>query len=248
MTILAALALLFAGGFVKGILGLGLPMIAIPGLTLIVGLPQALAICAVPVALANIWQVWQFRAARGDLRMMAIFVAAGGVGTALGTWLLVLVPAAALEAALAVLLVTYLGLRARRPGPALAPRLALRLAPVAGIAAGLLHGAMGISGPVGVTFFHAMRMPRAEFIFATGVMFLGFTLVQLPILSGTGILGGPALLTGLLSLPALAAGLALGNFAARRVDARLFDRLVLTVLAWTALTLLWRASTAAGLL
>ena len=85
MTALAAVALLFAGAFVKGILGLGLPMIAIPGLTLLVGLPQALAICVLPVALANAWQVWQFRKTRVDLHMLAGFVTAGAVGGAIGS-------------------------------------------------------------------------------------------------------------------------------------------------------------------
>lgn len=247
MTVLAAVALLFTGAFVKGILGLGLPMIAIPGLTLIVGLPQALAICAVPVALANAWQVWQFRAARGDLRMLLGFVTAGGVGVALGTWLLVQVPAAVLEAVLAAMLILYLGLHLRRSGPLIAPATARRISPSVGIAAGILHGATGIAGPIGITFFHSMRLPRPEFIFATGVMFLSFAVVQLPLLGATGILGGDALVTAILGLPAVAAGLFLGNTAARRIDARMFDRLVLVVLSWTALSLLWRAAREAGL-
>ena len=62
-TVLIALLLFTAGGIVKGLLGVGLPMVAIPGLTLIVGLPNALAMVSVPVALANLWQVWQFRQA-----------------------------------------------------------------------------------------------------------------------------------------------------------------------------------------
>ncbi|MGR3481207.1 sulfite exporter TauE/SafE family protein [Salipiger marinus] len=247
MTALAAVALLFAGAFVKGILGLGLPMIAIPGLTLLVGLPQALAICVLPVALANAWQVWQFRKTRVDLHMLAGFVTAGAVGVAIGSWLLVKVPPAVLEMALATMLILYLGLHLRRSRPLLPPATARQIAPGVGIAAGLLHGATGIAGPIGITFFHSMRLPRPEFIFATGVMFLCFATVQLPLLQATGILGSPALATGLLGLPAVAAGLTLGHAAARRIDARMFDRLVLVVLTWTALTLLWRAAREVGM-
>ena len=247
VTILATVVLLLIGAFVKGILGPGLPMIAIPGLTLIVGLPQALAICAVPVAVANAWQVWQFRTARSAPGVLLRFALAGGVGTAAGTWLLASVPSALLEAVLALMLVCYLVHRLGKPGMILGLESARRLASGIGFASGLLHGATGISGPIGITFFHALRLPRPDFILTTGVMFLGFTLVQLPALAAAGILGPRALVTGALGLPAVAAGLALGNLAARKVDTRLFDRLVLVVLAWTAATLLWRAVSEAGL-
>ncbi|MBM9593168.1 sulfite exporter TauE/SafE family protein [Roseitranquillus sediminis] len=247
MTILAAVGLLLVGAFVKGILGLGLPMVAIPGLTLLVGLPQALAMCAIPVAVANAWQIWQFRGARSARGLLPRFVVAGGIGTAVGTWMLASVPSALLEVALAVMLVVYLVLRLANPGLRLGHLVARRLAPGVGLASGLLHGATGISGPIAVTFFHALRLPREDFILATGTMFLGFTVVQLPALAAAGILGSQAVVVGLLGLPAVAAGLMLGNIAARKVDTRLFDRLVLIVLAWTAATLIWRAVTEAGL-
>jgi len=241
VSILAAVVLLMVGATMKGLLGIGLPMIAIPGLTLLFGLPQALAIVSIPVALANLWQVWQFRRAGGVVRVLIPFIAAGGLGTVIGTVILASVAEVWLETTLAVMLFGYIALRLLNPAFQVDPARAVSFAIPTGLGAGLLHGATGISGPVAITFFHAQRLGRDGFILATGSVFLGFTLVQIPMLGAVGILGAESISVGIAGLPSVALGLWLGNRVARYVDANLFDRLVLGVLGWTALALLWRA-------
>lgn len=239
--LVAAFLLLAIGGALKGIVGIGLPMVAIPGLALLVGLPKALAIVAVPVAAANLVQVWQFRHAFADRGALLPFILAGGAGTAVGTSLLVSIPEALLEIGLAAILIIYIVLRLAAPTLAMQPQAARRLALPVGLAAGLLHGLTGISGPIGITFFHAQRPTRPLFVFSTGVMFFVFAAVQIPVLGVTGLFAEGVLATGLLALPAVAIGLWGGNMLARRIPIRLFDNLVLAVLGWTALALLWRA-------
>ncbi|MBF9036117.1 TSUP family transporter [Rhodobacterales bacterium HKCCE2091] len=244
MTVLIALAAvgsLLLGAVVKGVLGIGLPMVAIPLLTLVAGLPQALAIVSLPVAAANLMQVWQFRRAGRKPRVLWPFLLAGAAGTAAGTVILANVHEAWLELILSVLLAVYIAMRLLRSVARLGDRGATAVAAPAGLAAGLLHGTTGISGPLSITFFHAQRPERPEFILATGLVFLVFTLVQIPMLGATGIFGAEAALAGLAGLPAVAAGLWLGNRLARRMSARVFDRLILAVLCWTAGALAWRA-------
>lgn len=53
-----ATAILF-GGIVKGTLGVGLPLFAVPIMSLMIGSTQAIALVAVPVVVSNIWQAWQ---------------------------------------------------------------------------------------------------------------------------------------------------------------------------------------------
>ena len=238
---IAGFVLLAIGAAVKGILGIGLPMIAIPGLALLVGLPKALAIVALPVAAANLVQIWQFRRAMPDRKILLPFIVAGGIGTALGTSLLISVPEVLLEVGLAAILAIYIAMRLMAPTLTLQSQVARRLAAPVGFAAGLLHGFTGISGPIGITYFHAQRPTRPEFIFSTGAMFFVFTAVQVPVLGMTGLYSGGILTTGLLALPAVAFGLWVGNVLARRIPIKLFDNLVLGVLGWTALALLWRA-------
>lgn len=56
VAIVVGAAGLFLGGFAKGALGLGLPLIAVPILALSMPIPAALAILTVPIFVTNIWQ------------------------------------------------------------------------------------------------------------------------------------------------------------------------------------------------
>ncbi len=237
----AAFALVVAGGMVKGVLGIGLPMVVIPTLTLLVGLPTALSILAIPMICSNLWQVWQFRNRTSRSIPMGLFLASGAVGVGVGVWLLANIPGHWIEAGLGVLLLLYLALRFAQPDMVLSPARAARIAPVIGVGSGALHGATGISGPLGVTYFHSMRLTRPDFVFCTGLMFLGFTLVQLPLLYAAGFFDVDTARLGLLCLPAVALGLVVGNWIARRVDKVLFDRLVLAIIVWMTVSLLWRS-------
>jgi len=235
----AAFAFILLGATIKGVIGIGLPMIAIPMLTLVVGLQDALAIVVLPTIVANAWQVWQFRQGGAERVPMRTFLVSGAAGLAFGTWLLASIPSSWLEVMLSLLLMVYLYQRLASPDLTLPTEHAVKLAPIAGFASGALHGATGISGPIGITYFHSMRQTRPDFIYSTGLMFLGFTAVQAPMLTTAGFLTKDTFLTGIICVPAVMLGLALGNAASRRVDARLFDRLVFLVLVWTSLSLLW---------
>lgn len=240
LAILVALLLLTTGATVKGLIGVGLPMIAIPGLALFFGLPAALAIVVLPVLAANLWQVWQFRACYEPGGSVVRFLIAGGCGTVLGTLILISVPERALELTLAAILTGYIVLRLTNPEIALGAGRARRIAPPIGLSAGLLQGSTGISGPVVITFFHGQRPSRPEFVFATGAVYATFSGVQLMSLAVSGVLTLDRLAAGVAGLPAVALGLWLGNRIARHVDQRLFDKLVLVLLAWTAAALVWK--------
>ncbi len=241
LVILAAFCIMATGATIKGLLGIGLPMVAIPGLTLLYGLPQALATIAIPVAAANAWQVVQFRRAERPAGVLLPFMIAGGAGTVVGTMILASVAEIWLETTLAFMLLGYVILRLRRPNLVIRPDQARRMAMPTGLIAGLVQGATGISGPIAITFLHAQRLARESFILSTGAAFLAFILFQIPVLGMTGIMGTSAVATGLLGLPAVAIGLWSGNRLARYVDAVLFDRLLLTVLVGTSAALFWRA-------
>ena len=47
------------GGLVKGTLGVGLPLVAVPLLSLLLPAPQAMGLLVVPVLASNLLQAWQ---------------------------------------------------------------------------------------------------------------------------------------------------------------------------------------------
>jgi len=52
-------AAIMCGGLIKGTLGVGLPLFAVPVMSLFISSTQAIALVSVPVLVSNIWQVWQ---------------------------------------------------------------------------------------------------------------------------------------------------------------------------------------------
>ena len=58
MVVAACAGAIMFGGIVKGTLGVGLPLFAVPMMSLMIGSTQAIALVAVPVLVSNIWQAW----------------------------------------------------------------------------------------------------------------------------------------------------------------------------------------------
>lgn len=239
---LALIALaLGGGGLVKGITGLGMPLVAVPVMASFVGVPHAVAVMVVPILVTNVLQMWAYRSCRRGVGFLPLFLTAGAIGIVLGTWLLVELPERALSLGLAAMVVLYVLLRLLRPDVRLGGAMAQWLSAPAGIAAGALQGATGVAGPVAATFLHAMRLGREPYVFAAAAMFLLFALVQLPALVVAGIMTWRIMLEGTLAvIPALAM-MSVGGWLARYLKPQTFDRIILVLLGVIALQLVAKA-------
>jgi len=233
---LSTLALIFvavgAGAISKGATGMGMPLIAAPILTVLFGLQHAIVVLAVPILVSNFWQVWRFRAARGERRLAFLvpMLVACAIGVVGGTWFLTVVPERGLKLTLGLLLLGYLGLRFINPHFTVGPEAARRWAVPAGLGAGLLHGATGISAPIAVTFVHAMRLPREVLVFGLSTLFLGLALTQAPALWVAGILRPDWLLQGVFALVPTFVFMPVGQWLAAKLSAEAFDRAMLLFL------------------
>jgi uncharacterized membrane protein YfcA len=227
-----------AGGLVKGATGMGLPLVAVPILASFLGVQHAVALMTIPIVATNAWQVWRFRDDRRGADFLPGLLAGGVVGVVIGTWLIVSAPERLLALVMAAVLLAYVVLRLARPHLALPRERGRHLGVPVGISAGALQGATGIGSPLGVTFIHAMRLPRRAHVFAVSAMFLQFGVVQIPALAVAGVLTWPILLQGALAmLPALAA-LPVGAWLAARLPPRAFDVIILALLVLVAVQLL----------
>lgn len=229
------------GGLVKGATGMGLPAVAIPILAIWLGVPHAVALMSLPIVLTNAWQVWRYRAGLAAVDFIPGLIGGGIVGIAIGTWLITSVPERGLSLGLAALVFAYVALRVASPDLTLSRPMGRRLAPAAGLGAGILQGATGIGSPIGATFVHAMRLGREAYVFAVSAMFLLFTIVQISALAFTGVLTTTVAMQGALAiLPALAA-MPLGNWLGERFSHKAFDRAVLVLLAIVAVQLVLKS-------
>lgn len=230
---------LAAGAVVKGATGMGLPLVALPVLTAAFGLQHAVGLMTIPLIVTNVWQAWRFRgeARSPHLGFMPWFMVCGTVGIGVGTWALTALPERLLVLSLGLLLLSYIVLRLSAPHWSLSLQLAQRVGPVAGMGAGILQGATGISSPIGVTFIHAMRLERDAHVFAVSSMFLLFSVVQLPSLWIAGVMRPEWLLQGVLALLPIMLFMPLGQWLSGKLSRTAFDRLILIFLGIIGLSM-----------
>lgn len=226
------------GAFIKGATGGGLPQIAIPVMAVFLGVEHAVVVMAIPGIVANGWLVWSHRREAAATRDLPGMLAAGIAGSVAGTMLLHSLDNRVLSAVLAVVIVAYIGIAIVHPGFTIPARITRFLSPPVGLAAGGLQGATGISGPLLTTYLHGFGLAPRAYVFALSSLFFVFSSVQTATLFSVGLYTPSRLIESLLALVPIVVALPLGARAARRLSPQAFQRVVLVLLAASAVSLL----------
>lgn len=202
-----AVTLIFlAAGAVKGILGMGLPTVAMGLLGLVMPLAGAASLLTVPSIVTNLWQTAVGPDLRATLRRLWPLQAGIVLGVAVAPWLTPLLPPAFGRQLLGVCLVAYgvLGLVAKpfRGEPARGePAKGL----LAGAATGVITGFTGVFVLPAVPYLQSLRLDREQLAQALGLCFTTSSLALAALLALQGHLDARASFGSLLMvLPALA--------------------------------------------
>lgn len=236
----AAIAVLLAGGLVKGAIGFALPLIGISGLGSFLPAQTAVAILIAPMVVSNLWQTlrtgfgpavettWRFRRlllVLGPTIVLSAQLLAGLSDAALYMMLGVAVSAFALS--------QLAGWRAE-----FLARWPVASEVGAALVGGFFGGLAGIWGPPVTLYLLATRVPKAETMRALGVV---FGLGSLALIAGqivSGVFNAQTAPLSLLACVPVLTGMALGFVLHDRIDARLFRKATLVALVLTGLNLL----------
>lgn len=229
-----------AGAFVKGVTGLGYPVLAVPVIAIATGIEDAVVMVALPNLAANVYLCWEARAHRSGARDLDRLVGFGVIGAAAGTVALVRLPETPLRLALAATIVAFVVQFLRHPGLRVDPRTARRWSPLAGAFAGLMQGALGVSGPVVAGWLHGYRLPRETYVFAITLIFGVTGASQIVVLLAQGAFDADRLLGAAAASAVVAVGIPLGIGLRRRLAGRAFEHAVLAVLIVSAVSLVLR--------
>ncbi|EUB84165.1 protein of unknown function DUF81 [Pseudomonas sp. GM30] len=221
---LLVIATFIMAGLVKGVIGLGLPTVAMGLLGLAMAPSQAAALLIIPATLTNLWQL----AFGGHLQalikrlwplLLMIFLGTAvgtlSIGMAGGHWVVRGLGAALLLYALSGLLLPTLRVN---------PRDEPWLGPLCGLITGVITSATGVFVIPAVPYLHALGLQRDELVQALGLSFTVSTLALAGGLFWRGALGGGELSASLLVLIPAMLGMWFGQWLRQRISAVLFKR------------------------
>ncbi len=228
------------GAFVKSVTGMGYPLIAVPLIALALGIEDAVVIVSGPNAVANFLLCWQARDGRGDTRDLPALVGTAFLGAFLGTFLLVSLPEDPLLIVLAATIVVFVVSYLRSPELRMRPETTRRWSPAIGSIAGVMQGALGVSGPVVGAWMHGYRLTSQAYVFSVTLIFGVAGSVQLVLLTATGRYTSERLGVAALALVPVVGVLPVGMRWRRRLGGRGFDLAVLAVLLGSGVALVFR--------
>lgn len=222
-TLLLFIAATFVlAGFVKGVIGLGLPTIAVGILGVVMAPAQAAALLVVPNLITNGWQIATGPSLRAIIARLWPMLAGICIGTWAGAGLLQQEKGGSATFWLGVALVLYaaVGLKAAKLR---VPDAAERwLGPVIGVTTGVATAATGVFVLPAVPYLQALGLDKDELVQALGLSFIVSTLALSFGLIGAGALDLEVAKSSLLALIPALAGMGLGQALRNRISPATF--------------------------
>ena len=231
------------GGTLKGIIGVGAPVIVVPILAIFFDIQTAVTTMVIPNLITNLWQALRYKAHITSRKFVTQFAISGAIGAGIGTVLLLSVNDAPLLLGLSGVIYLFLIFRIRQPQWQLSSTAARIFVIPCGLAGGALQGAAGLSAPVSVTFLNLLKLERERFIPIISIYFVCMSLVQIPSLYAVKLLDTDIILYSFSVLPLIFAGMAIGSFTAQHINSKIFENIILGTLLIMALRLTYRAFT-----
>ena len=223
-TILIVAGTFLVAGAVKGVIGLGLPLVSLALLTVAIGLPEAMSLLLVPSFVTNLWQAVVGGHGRAILLRIWPFLVMATATVWLGAHALTRVDVALLSALLGALLVIYSTVNLVGFRFALPARHEVWVGPLLGAVNGLLTGMTGSFAVPGVMFLQAIGLSRDMLIQAMGMLFTVSTLALAVALQRNDLLTFElGALSGAALLPAIV-GMVVGQRIRKALSERLFRR------------------------
>lgn len=228
------------GGFSKGVVGFGMPIIAISLMSIAIPVEAALSFNVVVVIILNVFQTGGVHPLKANIRRFGPVLAGIVVGSVVAGTIIVQVNRTTLVGFIGIVTLTFcIHSLITRP-LIIPPRHRTVASYVAGGITGLVGTLTGVNGPSLIIYLAALGLEPQTFKRALGLLFLACGILAVAVFSSVGFMTPTRLGLGLLwTLPA-AFGMWIGNLLSRRVNPAAFRTIVLIGLMIIAVNLIRR--------
>lgn len=228
------------GGFIKGAIGMGLPVVVLSALAMVMPVREAMAIFLIPGIASNVWQASSGPYLPELARRLWPFLLGAVAGIGLGVWILAGTESEVMVTVLGALLILYslVALFAPRlPAPG---RHEPWLSPLAGASGGVLFGMVGIFIVPGLLYLETLRMPRDEFVQGLGLTFVTISAALAVSMTGFSLVTGELALLSVAGLVPVFAGIWAGRRIRHRISEAFYRRLFFLSLIGTGIYMIAR--------
>jgi uncharacterized protein len=239
---LAALFLVFLlGGVVKGVTGVGLPLVLVPLTAQFFPVPVAVALLTVPMVATNVSQAMEGGHTAAAIRRLLPILGFVVVGLLIGVHLLLHVERRVLSLILGVSFLALALLLVAIPRIRIADSTARWAGPFVGLAAGVLGGMSAMFGPPMIAYLVGRGTDPDSFVKQMAIFAFTASLTMLLALGGSGMMHCSDFAVSAAAILPIQAGMPLGRWLRRRTKPEWFRIAVLVVLALGGLDMLRRA-------
>lgn len=229
-----------AAALVKSTTGMGYPLVLIPVLALFMDVADAVVIVAPSNLVLNVRLVGSKRHELPNATTLPRFLSGGVVGAVIGSLLLPELPNNLLRVLLVVIIVLFLAMQFREARVTLSAEKAERYAPSVGLVAGVFQGGAGVSGPIVTPWFLSLGLSRDAYLISIASAFALTGVAQLIVLAVQGLFTRELLLLSLALIPLSLVAFPIGERIRARISIAAFHRIVLVLLAASAVSLVAR--------
>jgi uncharacterized membrane protein YfcA len=213
-------------GFVKGVIGMGLPTVALGILAAVITPAQAAAILIAPSLATNIWQMVAGPYLLGLVKRLGGMLVGMYVGAWLGAGILTGANAKPAAIGLGIVLILYSLLGLSKIKFSVPRSSEIWLGPLVGVATGYVMAATGVFVIPALPYLQAIGLEKDELVQALGLHFTVSTVALAFVLWNGGALNASL---GTLSLFAIVPAL-VGMYLGQRMRARISARTFLTLM------------------
>jgi hypothetical protein len=228
-------------GVVKGILGIGVPVVSVSLLSLAISVPMAVSLLPIPILLSNIWQSLTSGQVTNTLKRFAPLIAALVIGTFTGARLLVAIDQRVLIGVVGATVLVFAVSGHFNMQLQVSRRAERWLGVPIGFLGGVLGGMTTFFGPPIIMFLFALNLDKDEFVGTISTVYLCAAVPLAAALGRLGFMGPEEYLWSSVAAAPLLLGVLLGQWLRTRISQPAFRRGLLLMLLVVGVRLIYRA-------